>query len=156
MPLRKRLEEELGPPPEMAGPPSGPLHPPEMGEPMMEEPMMEEMPMDMGMPGGEEELPSRGTIVAVDADTVTIVDEFGAELVLPTEALPFAPEEGMDVVQAEVVDTDETGIVAQLVDFPDQITLPYESLESDFQLGDLFWMPAPPSTPDMMEPDFMV
>jgi len=143
-----------GPPPDM--PPGGPPMSPDMmggmppgmppGGPPMD--MMGGPPMDEIM--GEQPMPQSATVVTVEGGTVVIRDDAGKEHTLPVDAFPFPPTEGMQLVQATVIESTPEGVMVEVG--PERITteIPAEQLNMEFNPGDLFWMPAPPiGTGDM-------
>jgi len=119
-------------PPE--GPPGGPpadMMPP---EPPPQEPMMEQ-PV-------EPELPATATVMEIQGDTVILQDETGKMRKIPISDFPIPPQEGMQMVQATVENITD-GMMTVAVG-PEKVPVDLPANEN-FAVGDLFWMPAPPS-----------
>jgi len=152
MPKRRREEEMLEE--QMMGMPIEQLpdEMPNMGEPpMMSDPMMEEQMVDApAEPMLDESMPQSATVSAIEGNEVVLVDENGQELKLPIEAFPVMPIEGMDLVQSVVVEMNPESITAMVGMQGEIIDIPLDEVQTPFNVGDLFWMPAPPATPEMM------
>jgi hypothetical protein len=125
------MEEEMpvdGPP----GPPPGPP---------------EGMPEDMA-PSGEMDLPKSAVVMEVQGNTVVLQSESGKMIKIPMADFPIPPQEGMQMVQAIVEDVRDGMLVALVGDQKTPVELPMEGMQGQFDVGDYFWMPAPPAGPE--------
>ncbi len=130
-------EEEIGPPPEGVG---------------MEPPMSpDEFNIEPGITD-EEGLPNTATVVGFEGNTVILRDEAGETLKVPLEAFPVPPEEGMELSRAVVSEVTGDVVVALVGQEQSLVEIPVAELQDEFNVGDYFWMPQPPSSPEMMGP----
>lgn len=129
-------------PPTEAQPPMAPEQVP-MDMPMGDFPM-EDMPMDMGA----EVLPEFAMVMDIDGGLAILQDNNGRVLRVPLEAFPIPPEPGMNLVQAVVVDIADGVMVVDVGGMT--MDLPMDSLMADFEIGEYFWLPEPPSSPEDM------
>ncbi len=93
-------------------------------------------------PPEEPNLPERAKVVKIEGQTVILQTDDGQELQVPMEAFVFPPEQGADMVQAQVVRVE--GEMMTVTVEGQEVEVP---LTEGFNEGDYFWMPAPPMGP---------
>ena len=119
------------------GPPMAPPDmPPDMG---MEDQMMPEAPP-------QADIPQSATVEEIRGSTVVLTSETGQPIELPLGAFPIPPQEGMRMVQAEVMDVGDGVIIAMVGN--QEVELPLSEASEPFNVGDYFWLPEPPASPD--------
>ena len=88
------------------------------------------------------DLPERAKVLKVEGQMVILKTDDGQELQVPIEAFVFPPEQGADLVQAQVVRIEGNMMVVSLEG--QEVEVP---ITEGFNEGDFFWMPAPPMGP---------
>ncbi len=96
----------------------------------------------MGPPEQEMNLPTTAKVVKVENNNVVISTDQGKEITLPMEAFIFPPEQGQDLMQAEVLKVEGEMMTIRVAG--EELEVP---VKEGFNQGDLFWMPAPPMGP---------
>ncbi len=104
-------------------------------------------PEDMA-PSGEMDLPKSAVVMEVQGNTVVLQAESGKMIKIPMADFPIPPQEGMQMVQAIVEDVRDGMLVALVGDQQTPVELPMEGMQGQFDVGDYFWMPAPPAGPE--------
>ena len=126
----KTMYDEMSGLPPMMPPDSPPMGPP-MGEPEV----------------AEENLPSRATVQKIEGDQVFLKTDDGQEITLPMEAFVFPPEQGAEMVRAEVVRIEKDTMVIAVEG--KELEVP---VTEGFSQGEFFWMPTPPMGPAEEKP----
>ncbi len=107
-------------------------------------------PMDMDMPMEPQgmDLPETAVVMEVGPDEATLQLDSGETISVPLHSFPIPPSEGMRLVRAEVIEITGDMMIAEAGG--QQVDFSLNELNDVFEIGDYFWLPEPPTTPDMM------
>lgn len=163
--LLEMMRRQGGAPP--AGGPmdvGGPMPEPQMpmGQAPEGMPPMPEGPMPGGpMPGGpppppgmepgmEQNIPTEAMVLSIEGEEVTLETNTGEVINLPMAAFPVDPEVGMTLESAEVVMVSNGTVIANVGIDNVEVELETDMLQMPFNVGDMFWMPTSPVSPEAM------
>ncbi len=121
---------------------------------MPEEPAIDDLVPTEEDPGGiGPELPTYATVMDASGDSIVLQCDKGEVLRVHKEAFPFEPREGMHLMRAMVVEVTDDTVIARVGEERGMVDIPTSRLDEDFDVGDFFWMPEPPTPPDEIEPE---